>query len=185
MAAEAMSSPAIAVGAELLRRGHEVRMAVTVPPEMRAYVESAGLVSVPYGRDWQELLGDEDFTRMLQNPISAIPQAVEYVTQVVAEKNTTLVSLTDDADLLVAGMTEQVPAANVAEYHRIPLAALHFFPSQILQAGPQASTTQTDRAQRQALGLPDRTRGRRTTAGNPGLRGALRARAGSRMGGRR
>ena len=83
MAAAAMWSPAIAVGAELLRRGHDVCMAVTVPPEMRAYVESAGLVAVPYGRDWQELLGDEDFTRMLQNPVSTIPQAVEYVAQVV------------------------------------------------------------------------------------------------------
>src|SRR5271154_840889 len=149
--------PAIAVGAELLRRGHDVLMATTVPPEMRAYVESAGLVSVLYGRDWQDLLGDEDFTRMLQNPVGAIPQAVEYVAQVVAEKNTTLVSLTTDADLLVAGMTEQVPAANVAEYRRIPLAALHFFPSQILQPGsPQSgATTHADRAQRQALGLSD------------------------------
>ena len=152
--------PAIAVGAELLRRGHDVCMAATVPPEMRVYVESAGLVSVPYGRDWRELLGDEDFTRMLQNPVSTIPQAVEYVAQVVAEKNTTLVSLTDDADLLVAGMTEQVPSANVAEYRRIPLAALHFFPSQILQPGsPQGgATTHADRAQRQALGLPDEPR---------------------------
>ena len=44
--------PAIAVGAELLRRGHDVCMAATVPPAMRAYVESVGLVSVPYGRDW-------------------------------------------------------------------------------------------------------------------------------------
>ena len=107
---------------------------------------------------------------MLQNPISAIPQAVEYVAEVVAEKHTTLVSLTDDADLLVAGMTEQVPAANVAEYRRIPLAALHFFPSQILQAGPGV-TTQTDFAQRQALGLPaeprpprDRWKSRPTTS---------------------
>jgi vancomycin aglycone glucosyltransferase len=149
--------PAIAVGAELLRRGHQVRMAVTVPRELRAYVESAGLVSVPYGRDWQELLSDEDFTRMLQNPVSAIPQAVEYVAQVVAEKNTTLVSLTDGADLLVTGMTEQVPAANVAEYRRIPLAALHFFPAPILQSGsPEGgATTHADRVQRQALGLPD------------------------------
>jgi vancomycin aglycone glucosyltransferase len=145
--------PAIAVGAELLRRGHEVRMAVTVPAEMRGYVTSAGLVCVPYGRDWQELLSDEDFTRMLQNPMSTVPQAVEYVARVVAEKHTTLVSLTGDADLLVAGMTEQVPAANVAEYQHIPLAALHFFPSQILQAG-SGVTTQTDRAQRRALGLP-------------------------------
>src|SRR6201999_3775117 len=110
-----------------------------------------------YGRDWQELLGDEDFTRMLQNPAGAIPQAVEYVAQVVAEKHSTLVSLTDGADLLVAGMTEQVPAANVAEFRGIPLAALHFFPSQILQSGSAegGATTQADRVQRQALGLPD------------------------------
>jgi vancomycin aglycone glucosyltransferase len=149
--------PAIAVGAELLRRGHQVCMAVTVPREMRTYADSAGLVSVPYGRDWQELLSDDDFTRMLQNPLSSLPQAVEYVAQVVAEKNTTLVSLTDGADLLVAGMTEQVPAANVAEYRGIPLAALHFFPSTILQtgSGEGGATTHADRVQRQALGLPD------------------------------
>src|ERR1700722_15479822 len=85
--------PAIAVGTELLRRGHDVRMAATVPPEMRAYVESAGLVSVPYGRDWQELLGDEDFTRMLQDPVSAVPQAVEYVAQVGAGGKRTLGAL--------------------------------------------------------------------------------------------
>ncbi|HEY1842028.1 MAG TPA: glycosyltransferase [Mycobacterium sp.] len=150
--------PGIAVGAELRRRGHDVVMALTVPPGMRAYVESAGLVAVPYGRDWQELLSDDDFTRMLQNPISAIPQAVEYVAQAIAEKNAALLSLTDDADLLVAGMTEQVPAVNVAEYRRIPLAALHFFPSQILHPGsPQdGASAQADRAQRQALGLPDK-----------------------------
>ena len=50
---------------------------------MRAYVESQELDASPYGRDWQELLSDEDFARMLQNPMSAIPQAVEYVEQVV------------------------------------------------------------------------------------------------------
>ena len=107
---------------------------------MRAYVESQELDAVPYGRDWQELLNDEDFTRMLQNPMSAIPQAVEYVEQVVAEKVATLVSLAEGADLLVAGMTEQTPAGNVAEYYRIPLAALHFFPPQILQHGSSAAT---------------------------------------------
>ena len=116
--------------------------------------------------------------------VSAIPQAVEYVAQVVAEKNATLVSLTDDADLLVAGMTEQVPAANVAEYHRIPLAALHFFPSQILQPGsPQGGATTTltaPSARRSACRTnpepaSDRWRSRRTRA--------LRARVGGPMGG--
>jgi vancomycin aglycone glucosyltransferase len=151
------TEPCIAVAGELRRRGHDVRMALTVPPDMHARVASLGLTTVPYGRDWQELLSDEDFTRVLQNPMSAIPQAVEYVAQVVTEKTATLVSLAEDADLLVAGMTEQIPAGNVAEYYGIPLAALHFFPQQILQQGsPDDSvSTQSDQAQRRALGLPD------------------------------
>jgi UDP:flavonoid glycosyltransferase YjiC (YdhE family) len=151
------TEPCIAVAGELQRRGHNVRMAVTVPADLRAYVESAGLVTQPYGRDWQELLSDEDFTRMLQDPLSAIPQAVEYVAQVVAEKSATLVSLADGADLLVAGMTEQEAVARVAEYYRLPLAAMHFFPPQILHQGsPQErAATQSDLEQRRALGLPD------------------------------
>ena len=83
----------------------------------------------------RELLGDDDFGRMMQNPLSAIPQAVEYVAQFLAEKTSTLMSVTNGADLLVAGMNEQEAAANVAEYYGIPLAALHSFPPQILQLG--------------------------------------------------
>jgi vancomycin aglycone glucosyltransferase len=129
------TEPCFAVAGELQRRGHDVRMAVTVPPELRAYVESAALVTEPYGRDWQDLLGDQDFTRMLQNPMGAIPQAVEYVAQVVTEKKAVLMALADGADLLIAGMTEQEPAAGVADFYGVPLAALHFFPPGILPPG--------------------------------------------------
>jgi vancomycin aglycone glucosyltransferase len=139
------TEPCIAVAGELLRRGHDVRIAVTVPPELRAYVESAGLVTEPYGRDWQELLNDEDFTRMLQNPMSAIPQAVEYRSQVGTEKTATLVSLAEGADLLVAGMTEQEAVAKVADYYRVPLAALHFFPPQILHPGSPRERADSNR----------------------------------------
>jgi vancomycin aglycone glucosyltransferase len=141
------TEPCIALAGELQRRGHHVRMAVTVPPELRAYVESAALVTEPYGRDWRDLLGDEDFTRMLQNPMGAIPQAVEYVAQVVAEKSAVLTALTDGADLLIAGTTEQEPAANVAEFYGVPLAALHFFPPGILrQESPQNEPPLSPRA---------------------------------------
>ena len=67
--------PCIAVGRELLRRGHDVRLAVTVPPDLLAVIESAGLTAVPYGRDWQAQLRDENFVRMIQNPVSAIHEA--------------------------------------------------------------------------------------------------------------
>ncbi len=48
--------PCIAVSRELLRRGHDVRLAITVPTDMLAFVESAGLTAVPYGPDWQAQL---------------------------------------------------------------------------------------------------------------------------------
>jgi vancomycin aglycone glucosyltransferase len=151
--------PCIAVARELLGRGHEVRLALTVPPDMLAVIESAGLTAVPYGRDWQAQLQDGNFVRMIQNPLSALNEAIDYVTQVAAEKTATLVSLADGADLLLAGITEQGLAANVAEYYGIPLAALHFFPTQILELGsPQGSVAeQAEHAQRRALGLPETT----------------------------
>jgi UDP:flavonoid glycosyltransferase YjiC (YdhE family) len=151
--------PCIAVAQELLRRGHDVRMAVSVPPDMLGFVESAGLTAVPYGRDWQALLHDEDFVRMMQNPIKAMSQAAEFVSQVWEDKSTTLTSLANGADLLLAGITEQGLAANVAEYYGIPLAALHFFPAQILESGaPQGNAPkEPERAQRRALGLPEAT----------------------------
>jgi vancomycin aglycone glucosyltransferase len=149
--------PCLTIARELVRRGHEVRMAVTVPPDMVAFAESAGLTSVRYGRDYQELLGDKDFVRMLQNPMTAISQAIEYVAQISAEKSATLESLSDGADLLLAGITEQALAANVAEYYRIPLVALHFFPPEVVElTSPQGGAPkEAERAQRRALRLPD------------------------------
>ena len=151
--------PCIAVGLELLRRGHDVRLAVTVPPDMLAFIESAGLTAVPYGPDWQAQMRDDGFVRMIQNPLSAIHEAVEYVAQVSAAKSAALMSLTNGADLLLAGMNEQGRAANVAEYYGIPLAVLHSFPPQILDLGsPDGSLAmQADLAQRRALGLPEAT----------------------------
>src|SRR5271168_1518677 len=151
--------PCVAVGLELLRRGHDVRLAVTVPPDMLAFIESAGLTAVPYGPDWQAQMRDDGFVRMIQNPLSAIHEAVEYVAQVSAAKSAALMSLTNGADLLLAGMNEQGRAANVAEYYGIPLAVLHSFPPQILDLGsPDGSLAmQADLAQRRALGLPEAT----------------------------
>ena len=41
--------PCVAVGRELLRRGHDVRMAV--PPDLVGFAEAAGLAAVAYGLD--------------------------------------------------------------------------------------------------------------------------------------
>ncbi len=93
--------PCAAVGRELLRRGHDVRMAV--PPDRLRFIESAGLTAVAYGPDPREQISAAtNFVRRVQDPISALPQLMERVTQVWAEKSTALASLADGADLLVA-----------------------------------------------------------------------------------
>ena len=51
--------PCAAVGCELLRRGHEVRMAV--PPDLVGFAKAAGPAAVAYGPDaraWQDLHRD-------------------------------------------------------------------------------------------------------------------------------
>ena len=79
--------------------------------------------------------------------------------EVAAEKSATLMSLTNGADLLLAGMNEQGLAANVAEYYGIPLAALHFYPVQVLELGwlDWRITKEAEYAHRRALGLPEAT----------------------------
>jgi UDP:flavonoid glycosyltransferase YjiC (YdhE family) len=120
--------PCAAVGVELLRRGHEVRMAV--PPNLVGFVESAGLRAVTYGPDSQKQL-DEDFVRnfwKIQNPIALVRAGSKYLTQGWAEMSRTLTSLADGADLILTGALYQAVADNVAEYYDIPIAALHYFP---------------------------------------------------------
>lgn len=123
--------PCAAVGVELLRRGHEVRMAV--PPNLVDFVESAGLRAVAYGPDSQKQL-DHDFVRnfwKIQNPVALVRAGAEYLTQGWAEMSRTLASLADGADLILTGALYEAVAANVAEYHDIPMAALHYFPLRV------------------------------------------------------
>jgi UDP:flavonoid glycosyltransferase YjiC (YdhE family) len=126
--------PCVAVGRELLRRGHEVRMAV--PPDLVGFVEAAGLAAVGYGlnaRPWLDVHRDF-WTRLFRNVwkiqdlIRLWREVWEPVTQCWGEMNTTLTSLADGADLLFTGLSFQEPAANVAEYYDIPLATLHYVP---------------------------------------------------------
>src|SRR5579875_1214375 len=60
--------PGVAVGRELLRRGHDVRLAV--PPDLVGFAESAGLAVVAYGPDarrWQDA-HREFLTRLFRTP---------------------------------------------------------------------------------------------------------------------
>ena len=128
--------PGVAVGRELLRRGHDVRMAVS--PDQVGFAESAGLTAVAYGPDSQIALA-RDFGA---NVFKDFPHRVwkikdlrrlwreygEFLTQCWGEMSATLTLLADGADLLFTGLLFEDGAANIAQYYDIPLATLHYFP---------------------------------------------------------
>jgi len=148
--------PCTVVARELLRRGHDVHVAV--PPNLISLVRSQRLVGVAYGPDsHQQFDALGQFRAQMQNPYEALPDIVQQVTQVWADKRAVLASLTDGADVLLAGMTEQRLAANIAEYQGIPLVALHFFPARLQPSGLLHSqvTKLAEDPQRRALGLPE------------------------------
>jgi UDP:flavonoid glycosyltransferase YjiC (YdhE family) len=126
--------PCVAVGRELLRRGHDVRMAV--PPDLVAFAEAAGPAAVAYGPDLQAVLDAHrnfwtHFFRnfwKIQDLIRLRREVTEPFIQCWKEIITTLTSLAEGADLLFTGVNFEDAAGNVAEYYDIPLATLHLFP---------------------------------------------------------
>jgi vancomycin aglycone glucosyltransferase len=154
--------PCAAAASGLLRRGHDVVMAVT--PNLVGFIESAGLAAVAYGPDAREEVnpGSALVRRIapkMQNPMGAVPEVVEHVAQVKMGKGATLTALANGSDLVLASFNEQGVAANVAEYYGIPVAALHPFPERIWSSDWLFSRMikAAEDAQRRVLGLPEAT----------------------------
>jgi len=175
--------PCVAVGRELLRRGHDVTMAV--PPDQVGFTEAAGPAAVACGPDskavfnvsrdyWTCFFSTPWKIRELKRLQGALDDAIIQCWQ---EMSSTLRSLAADADLLFTGMNFEASAANVAELHDLPLVTLHYFPlrpnGQLLsflpaRLGRSASTLfwwlswrgmkKVEDAQRRELGLPQTVR---------------------------
>ena len=126
--------PCVAIGRELLRRGHEVCTAV--PPDLVGFAKAAGPAAVAYGPDVQPILdAHRNFWRYFFRNFWRVRDLIRLRREIAGpviqrweEINKTLTSLADGADLLVTGLNFEQPAANVAEYYRIPLATVHIFP---------------------------------------------------------
>jgi len=173
--------PCVAIGRELIRRGHEVSMAV--PPDLVDFVESYGIAAVAYTLDSQTLIGPYvnywalyhgKSWRNRQDLMRFRLETQRVGTKALAETSEMLVSLAAGADLLLTGVNFEQPAANVAEFLDIPLATLHFTPvrangriAPVLPAslaGPamaarewwtwRIGTKKSEDAQRHELGLP-------------------------------
>lgn len=126
--------PNLAVGRELVRRGHVVCMAV--PPDLVGFTEAAGVAAVGFGPEARSILDShrEFWTCFFSRPwrvrdlVRSRLEISGPLLRAWQEMSTTLVSLADGADLIFSGINFEDAAANVAEYHDIPLATLHYFP---------------------------------------------------------
>ncbi|MDA4110868.1 glycosyltransferase [Mycolicibacterium holsaticum] len=174
--------PSIVIGRELLRRGHDVSIAV--PPNMISFAEEAGLKAVGYGQDSRFMIDAqrEYWTCFFRIPwkMKDLDRLGREIGEIVrecwtVEATSALASLADGADMVIAGYGFEQFAANVAEYYDIPLATLHFFPlranGKVLPFLPgllgRAAMTayewmswsgplkQVEAAQRRELGLPE------------------------------
>ncbi len=174
--------PSVAVGRELLFRGHDVTIAV--PPDMVAFAESVGLRTVAYGLDTRSWLGiyRKLWTVLFRSfwkvrDVLALARELRALSdENLTQMNATLTSLADDADLLLTGLGFEETVANVAERFDIPLVALHFLPIRsngqlVPMMPPPLSRTarmvydwvawrlnkRAEDAQRRELGLPKTT----------------------------
>jgi UDP:flavonoid glycosyltransferase YjiC (YdhE family) len=126
--------PNLAVGRELVRRGHDVCMAV--PPDLVGFTEAAGVSAVGFGPEARSILDAhrEFWTCFFSHPwrgrdlIRSRLDIAGPLLQGWQEMSTTLMSLADGADLIFTGINFEDAAANIAEYYDIPLATLHYFP---------------------------------------------------------
>jgi UDP:flavonoid glycosyltransferase YjiC (YdhE family) len=175
--------PCAAVARELMHRGHDVLVAV--PPDLIGFVESAGLAAAAYGPELQEILDAHRryYTFFFSNfwkvwrygELGRLArESWDPRLQCWGDMGKALTSLADGADLLFTSLPFEEIASNVAEYHDIPLAALHYFPwrpnGRLLTFLPASlgrwvmayqhrlnwqGTREVDSAQRRELGLSE------------------------------
>lgn len=199
--------PCTAVGRELQRRGHDVRLAV--PPNLVALVESAGLAAAAYGPDQQDGFWDTDFLGKFWNFREVRRrwrEAQDMLVQSWADMSATLTSLSEGADLVFTGPGFPGVAADVAEHLDLSLATMHYFPMRPngqlypglpaplvrsamtaldwTMAGDEEGRGQPAAGIRAAEGQGSRsaTDGRPRRTGDPGLRRGVLPRTGRRMG---
>ncbi len=124
--------PFAAVGRELLRRGHDVRMAV--PPDLTDFIESVGIPVVAYGPDtrlWLEAY--RDFCTTCYGEFWNIKKLTDSWAKIRESKywpevTSRLASLCEGVDVIATGGAFERPALNVADHLDVPLATVHHVP---------------------------------------------------------
>src|SRR5579859_6839733 len=95
------TEPFAAVGRELLRRGHDVCLAVA--PHMVGFAELAGIAAVPFGPDSLASVRSGSS----HDTAGAVADEKEYLSRAMQQWGRALTELADGADVLLTGRVEQ------------------------------------------------------------------------------
>lgn len=121
--------PLVALGAELVRRGHTVELAA--PESAMPLADRVGVRAVALPGDWQRFLrsAETDKSWVFSGDGGVQMAAIrDIMADYTAELAATLCGFSQGADVIVSGgLTEDV-AAVIAEAYRVPLALVHMYP---------------------------------------------------------
>ncbi|MFD6161598.1 glycosyltransferase [Nocardia sp. NPDC060256] len=120
--------PAVALGLELRRRGHDVLLGA--PPNLVDFATRTGLSAVSCGPDVQQLYSSDEGQKALAAGSSfRLMQLVgKQMADYAEQMNREVIDVCAGADIIVSTMLTEDRAASVAEAMRVPMVSLHGFP---------------------------------------------------------
>lgn len=133
--------PGLALATELATYGHEIDFGA--PPNLLDFARRAGFDAFAAGPDTAALLESELVTEGItsRHPIRLIRSLVELNTLGWQDLSGVLAERASAADAVVTCLVGQEVGYAVAEKHRIPAVAVHYFPVRPTQAVPLLDTS--------------------------------------------
>ncbi|BDH56036.1 glycosyltransferase [Tsukamurella sp. PLM1] len=137
--------PAVALGLELRRRGHDVL--VGAPPNLVEFTERAGLDAVPCGPDVAQLYSSEEGQRALAagSSLQLMRMVGKQMDEYGARFNREVIEVCRGADVVVSTLLTEDRAASVTEASDTPLVTMHGFPGRASRAYPFPGALPPDR----------------------------------------
>ncbi|MFT4126331.1 MAG: glycosyltransferase [Gordonia sp. (in: high G+C Gram-positive bacteria)] len=128
--------PAVALGLELRRRGHDVL--VGAPPNLVGFTERAGLPAVPCGPDVAQLYSSPAGQRALAagSSFALMRLVAKQMAAYADQMNHEVIDVCAGADVVVATLLTEDRAASVTEASGTPLVVMHGFPGRSSRSYP-------------------------------------------------